>query len=121
MNRDRFSVWPYLKDGEVIVRAGSRGIDMQQLSTLTEVHELNMEAWQEWCEWRRLEKKIKIGPIAAKKQRQMLAQYPPAVQQAIIDRSIANSYQGLFPPRQKPITTRQTALIDDLTDTSWAN
>ena len=64
-----------------------------------ECHPINEEAWDEWVEWRSVEKKKKVGPIAARKQRKMLSQYPPPVQQSIIDQSIMNSYQGLFPPK----------------------
>ena len=63
------------------------------------VHDLNTEAWDEWVEFRHKEKRIKIGPIAQKKQQKLLRQYPPSVQQEMIDHSISNSYQGLFPPK----------------------
>lgn len=66
---------------------------------MNEVHPINEEAWGEWVEWRHKEKKIKIGPVAEKKQRKMLSAYPPPIQQQIIDQSIMNSYQGLFPPK----------------------
>jgi len=64
-----------------------------------QVHTLNEEAWQEWEEFRRLELRKRIGPIAARKQQKMLTQYPPPIQQYIIDQSIQNSWQGLFPPK----------------------
>lgn len=66
---------------------------------LDEVHPVNEEAWQEWVEFRSQEKKKKIGPRAEQKQRQMLSRYNPAQQQQIIDSSIMNSWQGLFPPK----------------------
>lgn len=90
---------------------------------MNEVHPVNEEAWEEWKEWREKEKKIKIGPVAEKKQRKMLAQHPPCIQQEIIDHSIMNSYQGLFPPKVKPLSersTRSTSLVHDLNDRSWA-
>jgi len=91
------------------------------------VHEINEEAWAEWVEFRSREKKVKIGPMAERKQRKLLAKYPPPIQQEIIDHSIQNSYQGLFPPkggqsRELATTnrrTRHTSLADDLHDTSW--
>jgi len=94
---------------------------------MNEVHEINQDAWSEWCEYRKLELRKKIGPIAARKQKAFLMGYPPPIQQTIIDQSIMNSWQGLFPPKNQPSrqlaapgSTRHTALIDDLTDTSWA-
>ena len=57
---------------------------------------INTEAWDEWCEFRRIEKKKKVGPIAAKKQFKMLLKYSEEDQQVIIDNSISNGYQGLF-------------------------
>lgn len=57
---------------------------------------INTEAWDEWCEFRRIEKKKKVGPIAAKKQFKMLLKYTEEEQQVIIDNSISNGYQGLF-------------------------
>ena len=93
---------------------------------MNEVYPLNDDAWEEWCEYRRLELRKKIGPIAQKKQMAFLQSYPPPVQQTIIDQSIMNSWQGLFPPKNLQRqsvgqSTRHTSLIDDLTDTSWAN
>jgi hypothetical protein len=69
---------------------------------LSEVHEINEEAYEEWRDFRQQEKKIKIGPVAEKKQKKFLAQYPPPIQQDIVDQSIMNSYQGLFAPKGKP-------------------
>ena len=72
---------------------------MNNLSLITKVHPLNKEAYEEWREFRQKEKRIKIGPIAEKKQVKFLTQYSPIIQAHIIDTSIANSYQGLFPPK----------------------
>ena len=90
---------------------------------MNEVHPLNQGAWEEWVEFRSTEKKKKIGPMAQRKQIQMLCSYPPAEQQAIIDNSIMNSWQGLFPPKQSKqpvVSTRHRSLQDDLNDRSWA-
>ena len=90
---------------------------------MNEVHPLNEGAWAEWVEFRSTEKKKKIGPMAQRKQQQMLCGYPPPIQQVIIDQSISNSYQGLFPPKNYKApegTTRRRTLHEDLTDTSWA-
>lgn len=73
-----------------------------------EVHDLNTEAWDEWVEYRHKEKRIKIGKIAERKQQKLLRQYPPPVQQSMVDTSIMNSYQGLFPPKNyRPTATEQ--------------
>lgn len=89
-----------------------------------QLHEINEEAFSEWKEWRHLEKKVKIGPVAEKKQRKFLAQYPPPIQQQIIDHSIQNSYQGLFPPKGniQPVntSTRTLSTAEMITDRSWA-
>ena len=92
---------------------------------MNEVHPLNENAWQEWCQYRRQEIRKKIGPIAQKKQTTFLMGFPPPIQQQIIDQSIMNSWQGLFPPKQqrsvpRETSTRATNIMDDLTDTSWA-
>jgi hypothetical protein len=60
---------------------------------------VNESAYAEWREYREKEKRIKIGKLAEKKQRALLGQYPPETQQEIIDHSIMNSYQGIFPPK----------------------
>ena len=89
-----------------------------------QLHEINELAFEEWREWRQIEKKVKIGPVAEKKQRKFLSQYPPPIQQQIIDHSIQNSYQGLFPPKgnihQMNTSTRSQSLHESLTDKSWA-
>ena len=79
---------------------------MQTLPLITQVHPLNTEAYEEWRQWRQSEKKVKIGPIAEKKQVKFLTQYSPVIQAHIIDTSIANSYQGLFPPKPGSIPTQ---------------
>lgn len=63
-------------------------------------YQVSEEAYSEWIEYRQVECKKKIGPMAEKKQRKMLSAYPPPVQQEIIDQSIMNSWQGLFPPKE---------------------
>ena len=91
-----------------------------EINMINEVYPLNNEAWLEWSEYRRLELRKRIGPMAEKKQQKLLTAYPPPIQQSIIDHSITNSYQGLFPPKQQQQSTRRTNIYDELTDTSWA-
>ncbi len=63
------------------------------------MYPLNLDAWNEWVEFRHKEKRKKIGDMAKVKQQKMLTQYTPEQQQEIIDQSIMNSWQGLFPPK----------------------
>ena len=62
---------------------------------------VNPEAWLEWEEFRRVGKKKKITTFAARKQFRLLEQHDYPTQQQIIDNSIQNDYQGLFPVKQK--------------------
>lgn len=61
---------------------------------------LNVEAWHRWVEYRQqLRKPIKPFSIAAAQRE--LAGYGRD-QAAVVEQSIANSYQGLFPLKQRP-------------------
>lgn len=62
-------------------------------------NDINTEAWSEWEKWRRKEKRKKITPMAEKKQHKLLSKYDHETQRQIIDHSIMNDYQGLFPPK----------------------
>ena len=59
---------------------------------------VNILAWSEWCEFRKSKRKP-VSKAAAKKQLEMLSKYPNHIQQEIINSSIQNDYQGLFPPK----------------------
>lgn len=91
---------------------------------MNQIHAINEDAYSEWLEYRRLECKKKVGPIAEKKQRRLLANYPPNIQQYIIDTSINAGWQGLFPPKgmaiSRPQSTRDVPLVESLRDRSWA-
>ncbi len=80
---------------------------------------VNPEAWLEWEEFRRVGKKKKITTFAARKQFKLLEQHDYPTQQQIIDNSIQNDYQGLFPVKQQ--ANQRQSTFDMLTDTSWAN
>lgn len=90
---------------------------------------VDREAWSEWCAFRSSKRKP-ISEKAAEKQVELLQQHPEPVQRQIIENSIANDYQGLFPPkgdggRQLSVVSgggrsRDTSLAEDLSDTSWA-
>lgn len=80
---------------------------------------INSVAWTEWSQFRREEKKKPITESAARKQIQLLIKYNLEDQQRIIDNSIQNDYQGLFPLRSCPNErtqglnqTRRSSAID---------
>ena len=56
--------------------------------------------WKEWEDFRRKKGKP-ISEAAARKQMRMLAELSREEAIAAIDNSIANDYQGLFPPKKK--------------------
>jgi hypothetical protein len=62
-------------------------------------NQLVCEKWQEWEDYRRKRGKS-ISEAAARKQMKMLAELTQEEAIAAIDQSIANDYQGLFPPRR---------------------
>ena len=81
---------------------------------------LNEEALAEWIEYRQ-EKKKPLSPLALKKTQNLMLKHGLEQQQLMVDTAIMNDWQGLHqvdPPKQ--ISTKQTSLHDDLTDTSWA-
>ena len=59
--------------------------------------DVNTEAWIEWEAYRRIDRGKTITKAAANKQFKLLEKYEPEQQQQIIDNSIQNDYQGLFP------------------------
>ena len=59
------------------------------------------EKWIQWEKHRRQIRK-KITPKSAEQQIKLLLQYNPKTAGEIIDNSIRNGYQGLFPPKYQP-------------------
>ena len=59
------------------------------------------EKWIQWEKHRRQIRK-KITPKSADQQIKLLTQYNPKTAGEIIDNSIRNGYQGLFPPKYRP-------------------
>ena len=80
---------------------------------------LNISAWEEWCEYRKATRKA-VSSFAAKKQFKLLLRYSEEDQQAIIDHSIANDYQGLFELKLSNKAPKQADTFDLLTDRDWA-
>lgn len=58
---------------------------------------LNVKSWKEWDDYRRVDRKKKVTDRARAMQWKLLEQYSMAEQDEIINNSIINDYQGLFP------------------------
>lgn len=67
---------------------------------------INPHSWLEWVEYRRKEKRKKVTEAAANKQLKLLSKHSFDVQSEIIETSIMNDYQGLFPPKVQHETRR---------------
>ena len=81
---------------------------------------LNQQAIEEWQEYR-TEKKKPLSALALKKTTNLMLRYSEEIQQLMVDTAIMNDWQGLHavdPPKQQK--SRETSLVDDLTDVSWA-
>ena len=81
---------------------------------------LNVDAVEEWQEYRTAKKKP-LSPLALKKSQNLLMRFGYDQQQLMVDSAIMNDWQGLHPveePRQQ--TSRQTSIQDDLNNTDWA-
>ncbi|MDD5110866.1 MAG: hypothetical protein PHI63_06700, partial [Patescibacteria group bacterium] len=62
---------------------------------------LNKRKWQEWLDYRK-ERRLTCTPATIKRQLKFL-EVNKADHEAIIEQSIANGWQGLFPSRNKPV------------------
>ena len=83
---------------------------------------INEEALQEWLDYRAEDLKKPMTPRAVKMVRKKLSQWSEAEQERLIENAIENNWRGIHyvdPPRQA--STRHTSLVDDLTNTSWAD
>jgi len=82
---------------------------------------VNEEALQEWIEYRK-EKKKPLSSLALKKTQNIMVRFDEAQQQHMVDAAIMNDWQGLHAVEApKEFSSRQTTLLQDLTDTSWAH
>lgn len=61
-----------------------------------------IKKWTEWEQYRRSKRKP-ISPAAAALQIKLLSNYDEMTAIQIIDFSIASDYQGLFPPKNRPV------------------
>jgi hypothetical protein len=58
--------------------------------------QIGIRGWDDWVEFRK-EIRKKLTPASIRKQVELLENYPPAEQQAVINQSIQNGWTGLFP------------------------
>jgi len=72
--------------------------DHIEIEILPREEDIGVRGWDEWVEFRASKKK-KLSPMAAKKQIALLKEYNPDEQMNIINQSIMNDWQGLFPPK----------------------
>lgn len=79
--------------------------EMLSFSTMLPEHLQTPEFIKKWTEWEqyRRSKRKPISPAAAALQIKLLSNYDEATAIQIIDFSIASDYQGLFPPKNRPI------------------
>lgn len=83
---------------------------------------LNQEALDEWLAYRAEDLKKPMTPRAIKMVKKKLMQWSLDEQMRMVESAIESNWRGIYyvePPKQK--SSRQTSLVDDLTDTSWAN
>jgi hypothetical protein len=83
---------------------------------------INQEALEEWTEYRQ-DKKKPLSKLAMKKTQNLLLRFGESHQQHIVDVAIQNDWQGLHPvpmPKLVLTSTRDTTLMEDLTNTDWA-
>lgn len=69
---------------------------------------VDRDNWISWCQFRSSKRKP-ISEQAAKQQIAMLSGQAPDVQRATVQQSIANDYQGLFPPKGDSYAANQSS------------
>jgi hypothetical protein len=82
---------------------------------------INTEWLEEWIDYRRTDCKKPMSDRAIRMVTKKLLQWNQATQERLICYAIEMEWKGIYwvePPKQR--SSRQTAIIDDLTDTSWA-
>lgn len=71
------------------------------MSLCGELHCKEFQAvWEEWSDFRSIEKRVRLGPKAIPRQIRMLEEMGLKSAIATIEHSIQNSYTGLFPPKE---------------------
>jgi len=82
---------------------------------------LNQDAIDEWVAYRAEDLKKPMTPRAIRMVEKKLLQWSEPEQMRMVEAAIENNWRGIYwvePPKQA--TTRQTSIVDDLTDMSWA-
>lgn len=77
---------------------------------------LDLKAWNEWLEYRKERKLPTYKPLGLKKLLKQIEGFKDQLQEAV-DKSIANNWQGLFPPKgnfTKPTNALKTGEQDDI-------
>ncbi len=81
---------------------------------------LNVEAFEEWREYRE-ENGKPLSCLARKKVINRLLRHDEKHQQLMVDRAIENDWQGLHDiERPRECTSRQQSIAQDLTSRDWA-
>lgn len=62
--------------------------------------QLNLDAWNEWLQYRAERRLGKYKPVSITKNTNFLAAFTDEEQQGIVDYSIRNGYRGLFEPKE---------------------
>ena len=76
---------------------------------------------QEWIDYRAEDKKKPLTPRAIKMVKKWLSKYPESEQERLICLAIMNGWEGLhYKEPDRVSTTRARSLVEDLTDTGWA-
>ena len=87
------------------------------------VYPVNEEALSEWSAYREEDLKKPLTPRALRMVSKKLIQWTESEQMRIVEASIENNWRGIHytsPPKQAGTSTRDTSLLDDLTNTDWA-
>ena len=85
------------------------------------VYPLNQDAIAEWSAYREEDLKKPLTPRALRMVSKKLTQWSELEQMRIVEASIENNWMGIHytaPPKAR--TTRERSLVEDLTDTGWA-
>ena len=89
------------------------------------MNKLNQEAIEDWIAYRK-EIKKPLKPMSIKGVTKKLLKHPYEVQEAMVEQSITNGWQGLFEVKnatQKPVEkcTRTADFIDMQFNSDWAS
>jgi len=84
--------------------------DLEEFASLMPEHlrysESFRESWREWLDYRKKTRK-KVSHFAASRQLSLLGEYEPFDASRIIETSIQNDWQGLFPAKSKDIQPKK--------------